>query len=334
MFNNEEFNNNNIKPLFETDFNSINTYDQTVVQNNNGSFEDVPPKLGPIENLNGIQNIEGPTGDVLSPMNLMPETLKKNNDPLSAYDNGNINLSSSSNPFGNNNINISSPFENDLSYHKVSDLPNTTSFDIPINNVNFDNVLVSKDIDINNYNLPEQNNISNEDKPYTIDNSSLNLEGKSLDTKTGNESPLLDINLNSMLNNEEKTKEIEPEDTGNYEIVQDKTLEEKASIEYEIVQDKEIKEEQESNNLIDLGIDDIYAEEDTIDIVDFEEDAILDDEKEVILNETENQESQPIKMNVEKIKEYILKLKEEGLNVEIEEFDFEHMYQLIVKIDK
>lgn len=331
MFNNQDFN-NNIKPLFENDFNFSNSFDESNLQSSSVNFEDTPPELGPISNLNGIKQIDGPTGDVLSPMNIMPETFEKKDDALSEYDNGNINLNGFSNIFANNDTNTFNSLENNLSYNSENELYNSSTFDIPANNVNYDNMLISNPSEI----IPDNSiAIANEkEESYIIDNSSINTdENKLPDIISDSVNILSDINTNSILNGAEEKETSDTKEE--YEIVQDKTLKQKSSIEYEIIQDKEVKEKNELNNLIDLGIDDIYAEEDTIDIVDFDEDKdILAEENEISIEEEPEQEFEPIKNNVEKIKEYILKLKEEGLNVEIEEFDFEHMYQLIVKIDK
>ena len=324
MFNNQDFN-NNIKPLFENDFNLSNSFDESNLQSSSVNFEDTPPELGPISNLNGIKQIDGPTGDVLSPMNIMPETFEKKDDALFEYDNGNINLNGSSNIFASNDINTFNSLENNLSYNPENKLYNSSTFDISTNNVNYDNMLISNPSEI----IPDNSiAIANEkEESYIIDNSSINInDNKLTDIESDSVNILSEINNNSILNvaDEQEMSDAKEE----YEIVQDKSLEEESSIGYEIIQDKQVKE---SNNLIDLGIDDIYAEEDTIDIVDFDEDNdMVIEKKETSIKE----ESEPIKNNVEKIKEYISRLKEEGLNVEIEEFDFEHMYQLIVKIDK
>ena len=324
MFNNQDFK-NNPKPLFENDFNFSNPFDQTMSQNSIGTFEDTPPQLGPISNLNGIKQIDGPTGDVLSPMNIMPETFEKKDDALFEYDNGNINLNGSSNIFASNDINTFNSLENNLSYNPENKLYNSSTFDISTNNVNYDNMLISNPSEI----IPDNSiAIANEkEESYIIDNSSINInDNKLTDIESDSVNILSEINNNSILNvaDEQEMSDAKEE----YEIVQDKSLEEESSIGYEIIQDKQVKE---SNNLIDLGIDHIYAEEDTIDIVDFDEDNdMVIEKKETSIKE----ESEPIKNNVKKIKEYISRLKEEGLNVEIEEFDFEHMYQLIVKIDK
>ena len=56
--------------------------------------------------------------------------------------------------------------------------------------------------------------------------------------------------------------------------------------------------------------------------VNFEEEEKEPEEKPLILD------------NINEIKELINKIKERGINIELEEFDFEHMYQLIVKIEK
>ena len=79
-------------------------------------------------------------------------------------------------------------------------------------------------------------------------------------------------------------------------------------------------------NLSDLGLDDSYNEPDTLDIMDLNEE------------ETSTEKADDSKLStsqmVDKIKDLIENLKSSGAKIDFEEFDFEQMYQLIIKIEK
>ena len=61
---------------------------------------------------------------------------------------------------------------------------------------------------------------------------------------------------------------------------------------------------------------------------------IMDFDKEESQDISSSSNSNEVQENVEKIKELINELKSNGANIELEEFDFEAMYQLIIKFDK
>lgn len=87
----------------------------------------------------------------------------------------------------------------------------------------------------------------------------------------------------------------------------------------------------EETNLSDLGLDESYTEPDVLEIMDLENDV----KEEAVEESDESSISQGlVSKNVEKIKALIEELKASGVDIELEEFDFESMYQLIVKLKK
>jgi len=98
------------------------------------------------------------------------------------------------------------------------------------------------------------------------------------------------------------------------------------------------KEETTETNLEDLGIETDFSEPDTLEIMDIDNDfeqkmAEANDSLEE--DKLEDQETKGlVSKNVDKIKNLIEELKESGADIELEEFDFESMYQLIVKLKK
>ncbi len=116
------------------------------------------------------------------------------------------------------------------------------------------------------------------------------------------------------------------------------------------ISDIKLAEDKEKEDINDLGLDSSYTEPDMLEIMDLDSsDEAADILEEV--NETkensleleenaiENKESvlaeeTNIKESVEKIKKLIEEIKYSGIKIELEEFDFEEMYQLVVKINK
>lgn len=190
-----------------------------------------------------------------------------------------------------NNNHESSLFENKL---KTDNSHASTDFRDYLSNSK--NREVSKTDDINNQLTGEQrednfsNDLVNEEKNYSIDNSSID---KPLSDKK-------DASDNNF-------------DHG-YEIENDISLEEKSL----------------PDSLVDLGIDDSYNEPDTLEIMDLDE----KDDKELKEDDADNVDEDLLSSSVDKIKKLINEIKTLGINIEFEEFDFEQMYQLIIKINK
>ena len=142
------------------------------------SENDVPPDLPPIKNLSDATVSSAPTMDVLGPMNIMPETLPTTNDPLDAYENGNINLNNNNifnqnispssvtpnnqNNFNNNSLNQSMldnntniyPSWNENIYNPQNQ--NIESTSMPYNGYQPSNGLSNNEYDISNYNTINQ----------------------------------------------------------------------------------------------------------------------------------------------------------------------------------
>ncbi len=95
----------------------------------------------------------------------------------------------------------------------------------------------------------------------------------------------------------------------------------------ESIDKKEEKPKQDlsegDNELLELGIDDSYTEPDTLDIMEEEPEA-----------KTISLSTEEVKKIVDSFKTLVEELKKSGDKIELEEFDFEDMYQLIIKIDK
>lgn len=99
---------------------------------------------------------------------------------------------------------------------------------------------------------------------------------------------------------------------------------------YEIENDISLEEKSSPDSLDDLGIDDSYNEPDTLEIMDLDE----KDDKELKEDDADNVDEDLLSSSVDKIKKLINEIKALGVNIEFEEFDFEQMYQLIIKINK
>ena len=115
--------------------------------------------------------------------------------------------------------------------------------------------------------------------------------------------------------------------------------------------DAETKEKEENNDtkLTDLGLDESYTEPDMLEIMDIDNEeneksdhAALESkesntDESININESQNTNEQllgSVSKNVQRIKDLIEELKNNGADIELEEFDFETMYQLIVKLNK
>ena len=395
MNNNQNFNNgnsqfnNNFSNQFDNSQNQYNNYDTQLLnqnfmgqqmfnpqqnfnkQNNNifnaDSFNndinissisenDVPPDLPPIKNLSDATVSSAPTMDVLGPMNIMPETLPTTNDPLDAYENGNINLN-------NNNI-----FNQNISPSSVT----------PNNQNNFNNNSLNQSMLDNNTNIypswneniynPQNQNIESTSMPYNGYQPSNGLSNNEYDissyntinqpTSIVNQTELNDFNNNTIGSqnsfenpvNDYKTEESNQDYTIDQSIINDEQQlesrqdKEENIKEYDILQNESLNEEKKEEELKetsinDLGLDESYTEPDTLEIMDFENEEDLDEPEEKNEAETSQKEEitiEPgsISKNVERIKALLEEIKSSGIDLELEEFDFETMYQLIIKINK
>lgn len=97
--------------------------------------------------------------------------------------------------------------------------------------------------------------------------------------------------------------------------------EEKLEKPYEIINDK-----LENNDLLDMRLDESYEEPDSLEIMDVDG----DDEDSLSVSGLDDK----VKANLDKIKKLAEEIKASGDKIEIEEFDFDGMYQIIIKLEK
>lgn len=414
MNNNQNFNNNNGRPLFTNNYNNVENsngnfgYENNFSTNNNFGYDgvnnslqvqDLPPTLDGIKNLNEAKMFDAPSLDVLGPANIMPENIAAPNDPLSSYENGNFQFNN--NPLqgiNDNNMNMSSSLgPNELpnyqfnSSYQTPNLQMNNNFNMPYQGF--------QSIPNNDFNLPYQMPNSQMSNPQvnnnfnpsygTLNNSFNNKMGYDLgnqaslngnihtsfeqnimpyNTSNGDFKPPvsnLDMPTSSVeanfnmeafpLNNSQKNdyypnigefapnnvpsdslflnKEEVNDTNDNYESHHEESkLSNDLSIEkedYSIVNDSINDDASDKiTDLEKLGIEDTYNEPDTIEIMD------MDSNEKDSINEESSISFDKISDDVEKIKKLVDTLKEEGAKVELEEFDFESMYQIVIKFSK
>lgn len=85
--------------------------------------------------------------------------------------------------------------------------------------------------------------------------------------------------------------------------------------------------DEENDELLDMRLDESYDEPDSLEIMDV--DASPSDTSESLSSMDDS-----VLNNVKKIKDLVRELKEAGSDVETEEFDFENIYQIIIKLKK
>lgn len=346
------YNTNNV---FENSFNAapqMNANNVSPFVNQNSNLEgpvlgDIPPELGEIKNLSDATIASAPTMEVLDPMNVMPE-VAKSNDPLDNYENGNLNNFNNvqTAPMTNPSINNSYPGVDNQSQNSMP-INSFSNFGTSNGNFNLNNNMFNG-TPSNPFSgqIPNQfpetsqfNNQTNLNPQYNNDQPAFNSNGNfvlntnansnfNLGEKAFNQSPenvennILgqeNLNNNSVLNEDnEITRELD--NTTNTEPV-DLGI----NNEYTIIQDSNLNNSSQNvSTLSDLGIEGTYDEPYTLDIMDINEDESDDDSKPIL----------SVSASVLKLKEVVEDLKRQGVNIELEEFDFEHMLQLVIKINK
>lgn len=264
-----------------------------------------------INNFNSNPNLTNTVSPIMNTNNNFP-----NQPSLSVSNSTSTNMMENQNPYQTNPI--STP--NNLGYDTVGLQT--------INNFNTNNSLdISLD---NNYNLPSYESISNENNyPATSENedyitkeeASNNSDDTQDDSTTTSSSVLIPKESEEELEDTEKIEESNPifnnDESKRLELNSEETTE---------------------TNLENLGIEAAFSEPDTLEIMDIDNDF---EQVSTEVNESLEQDEldvQEIKgsvsKNVQKIKDLISELKKSGVNIELEEFDFESMYQLIVKLKK
>ena len=350
-YNNGNFNNNlNPNNLFNTN----NQYNNI---NQNGDYEkgDVPPKLEPIKNLSDATNSAAPTMDVLAPMNIMPESFSNPQDKLDEYENG-VNFQNVPEQYETNYTQINNSTLNEFSLEKnnTSNVLRTTlqqdnGISSGVQNIDM-NTLISSAIQSKNSNLVyvnknsipnleenilgQNNNPSSDITNNNIDVTSPIMESQisylnrknenTYDLNNSSFNPIVDFSGINLGMDKEPMSDINTPDAISQNLLEE--VESSNKIEDYTILQGSIEEPQ-----LDLGISNEFDNDfDTLDIFDIE-DSSLDDDKSA---KAKVDNESPVITNVEKIKELILEIKKTGVEISFEEFDFEKMYQLIIKINK
>lgn len=327
---------NQTNPQINSNFQATPNFNFNVQQ----PVGDIPPELGEIKNLSDATISSAPTMDVLDPMNVMPETTN-NSDPLDNYENGSLNNFNVPPSTSNENMTFNNPYQT----QQVPDMN-------PVyNQPSFNSDFINNDYNLNSnqFSTPYQNspsfmnqtqtNLNNFKQEPPINNNFENtisiaanqfndLQFNQSMTKTEDNS----FNDQKVSINPASFGELSSTNNLNDSFNQAQSIENQISNddeakEYTIVQTEQLnKEENNMASLSDLGIENAYDEPDSLDILDIEEEPKTEQEQSL--------QTPSISETVERIKNVIEELKKNGINIDLEEFDFEQMYQLIIKIDK
>ena len=206
-----------------------------------------------------------------------------------------------------NNTNFNNDFSNQFNNISHDPVPSYNPVDF--------NVKQSLDNNLINNPLNNVSNINNNASSYDYTKENVPFDLNSL-----NDNASFESNLSSKEEVEKETKE-------NNELeVKNETTDKNNSYEIDNKTNLEDKEEKKVN-LDDLGLDDVYQEPDSLEIMDLDSEDETKDVKETTEKET-------LATKIDKIKELLDNLKKDGSNINVEEFDFEDMIQLIIKIEK
>ena len=229
-----------------------------------------------------------------------------------------------------------------------------------INQNIFSNVIPNSNNQINN-NLNNEYNLNPEFNNFNQNNSYIN-EGQINGPQLNNSNQFINQDLNNSINDSSAlsvNNDIESNNIENTDTLAPKEIDatsdsnpvnndvdnsnnninepEAAKNDYNIVQDENLGEPELKEEL-----DESYTEPDVLEIMDL-------DTKEETLDEVQEKEEHQdnveqdsnskidkplIKTAVDKIKELVEELKESGIDIEIDEFDFEELFQLVVKLKK
>lgn len=293
--------------LFNEGANNQNFGPQIPSYDNMYNTQEEPPKLDPIKPLSSVQVTDVPTLDALGPMNVMPETLPQasetefNQDPLPPNE-YNYNLeqpqTQSFSNEGYNGINLQS--------NDINTMANPSTQEYQINSQNVQQPEQMSDIN-NLYN--QTNDINNIAQPQTtINNQPIMSQPIESQPQISIQQPNVleeqsSIGVNQLLNNNDNMHNISSE-TNNIEI-----------------SDLKLSENEKEENIMDINSDNSNV--DTIETIDIGNE-----------EESDSSSSKLLDNSVEKIKQSINEIKEAGVDISLEEFDFEEIIQLIIKINK
>lgn len=207
-----------------------------------------------------------------------------------------------------NNTNFNNDFSNQFNNISHDPVPSYNPVDFNVNQ-SLDNNLINNPLnnvsninnDISSYDHTKESNV-----PFDLNSLTDNASFES------NLSSKEEIEKETKENNELEVKNENTDENNSYEIDNKTNLEDK---------------EEKKVNLDDLGLDDVYQEPDSLEIMDLDSEDETKDVKETTEKET-------LATKIDKIKELLDNLKKDGSNINVEEFDFEDMIQLIIKIEK
>lgn len=323
-------------------------------------------------NINvGITNINNQTPEQIQnfgmPNNFNIPTNNYQNNGIDGFNNGIENMSQGmNNDYMMNNINPENYNQNSISqnsYSNTNPLPNvapiTSNYEIN-GNFNFGSEptmssynpnLVGDSVtnfqnfgnDTSNYEQPSDNfnsNILNNIQSTQDFNNDISNE---LEIQNNDSNLSSDFDINNLNDNENEGYDALVSDEVNkdedYSLVSNDSELERVTVEEQKETTESKVDDIVSNEteITDLDLDESYNEPDMLEIMDIDGDET--DEVEKTNNEETNEivnEVEPgsVSKNVEKIKSLIEELKAAGADIDLEEFDFESMYQLIVKLNK
>lgn len=359
-----------IKNLSDSPVNDIPSLDplESIKSNNNDNNNDLLSSYdnGVIDNQNELKS-----NDIQYEMpinSFLVEAMKKNNL------NNDLNLNSSSSSFNGENdflkdvyqtsdINLQSENTFNNIENKVNDEFNN-NFEDKKSDYDIENKVSIEETGQNEYVIDQ---VTNVEEPKITENSDYNNDAKSdisFDTKEENEytlDQLTSLEETVKYENNDNDRKIKNEELADTKEEKAYTLDQTTSIEenkkndtnennikeksdildddneYTIINKSINNNEDYEEDLDELGIMEIYSEPDILDIMNPEDEFDNTLENDDIENpeiEEKHDEKIDYKDFVEELKELINVYINKGMNIKIEEFDFEEMLQIIVKLTK
>ena len=295
--------NNNISGNITNTQNSFQPVNQSMNNYSQNSFQPVnQPINNPINNFNQ-NNSYISEGQINGPQLNNPNQFINQNIFSNVIPNSNNQINNNL----NNEYNFNPEFNN---FNQNNSYINEGQINGP--QLNNSNQFINQDLN-NSINDSSASSVNNDIESNNIENTDT-LAPKEIDATSDSNPVNNDVDNSNNINEAEAAK-------NDYDIVQDENLGE-----------PELKEE----------LDESYTEPDVLEIMDL-------DTKEETLDEVQEKEEHQdnveqdsnskidkplIKTAVDKIKELVEELKESGIDIEIDEFDFEELFQLVVKLKK
>lgn len=269
------------------------------------NMDDLPPELDEIQDLNNSSNLVAPTKKALdAPHSFFDRSNNPNEDSkkdlLDQYENSEVNMLSQI-----NNTEFESPImaSNNILESSLVSQNEVPSFDTGYSSPLTDSGLEKQNTNFS-FNANEKDNLSFNNSYEQADSKVVDYEYQNNDTTnsiltSNSESEKNDVPSNNILNDsDESSQELEK----NYEIINDKKLSDVD--EHEVI--SEIKDE-----------------------------AKMDDSDTLIMEDEQSSSLEKLKEeSLQKIKDIIKDLNSNGVNIRVEEFDFESIHQMIIIVDK